>query len=135
MMDALLFSVMGITTYTDLKKFKILNALVYPAILIALYFTYNVLEVLCAFGIMALLLHNKILNWSGGDVKLYMLIAAVKGLMFLPVLVVTALLIDAYRSYYEYKGGLAITPFCFVALIITMLLAVALKKIGFGWVA
>lgn len=135
MISVLLIILLVTIAIMDVKMFRIMNVIVYPAIGIALFHTGYWIETLTAFTVMALLLKDEekkwgLLNWCGGDVKLFMLIAAFKGWLFIPVLIGTELFIRLYRWSSNYKFGLPVTPFCLASSITFMSIAVALRWIG-----
>ena len=110
-----------IFTVTDIKMFKIFNIIAYPAIFISLVYTGFWLECLCAFTLLATLLYNKKMNFGGGDVKLFMLIAALKGWLFIPLFIFTFGLIKAYRIAHNCRLGLPVSPFALASFIMFQL--------------
>lgn len=130
MIDFIFFGTMGFSTYTDIRNFKVYNWILYPAILTLLFFSHNYLQAFSAFVLMAILMKFKILNWAGGDIKLFMLIAAAKGWIFLPSLAFTYILVLAFRKMKGFRRGLPVAPFALTSASILLLMAVAFQRIG-----
>lgn len=131
-MSIFLIILLTIIAIIDIKTFKILNIMVYPAILVGVLYTGFFLQTISAFIVMALLLKDKekqwgLLRWSGGDVKLFLLIAAFKGWLFLPAIIGTELLIRLYRLKFNHHNVLPVAPFALSSTMAIMLIAVALK--------
>jgi len=129
MVEAFMFSILGITAWTDIRWFKVYNALFYPAIIIACMTTGYWIDAVIAFVLMAILLYTNTILWSGGDIKIFMLIASCVGMIFVEALVFTWCLIWGYRKISNYRLGLPVAPFALVATILAMILEATLNKI------
>jgi prepilin signal peptidase PulO-like enzyme (type II secretory pathway) len=53
--------------------------------------------------------------WGGGDVKLIAMVASFLGWLFLPILVISVLLIKAYKKIFKVNNGIPVAPFVCVA--------------------
>lgn len=123
--------VMAITTMTDIKYKLVYNVLLYPAILTALLFTNNLLSTTICLILITTIIFLKKLKWEGGDLKIICFVSACFGWLFIPIFILTKVLISTYRFYKNYRFGLPVTPFMFLSSIIVLIIAVAFKKISF----
>lgn len=131
MTDWALLVFMGIFSYTDIRENKIPNVVLFPALLIALYETHFFIEALTAFFLLAFLSENgRLMKWAGGDIKLFTLIAAFKGWVFIPIFVLTFLIVNFYRFWKNYRLGIPLAPFATMATIIVLQLTATLNWIS-----
>lgn len=131
MIDLALLFFMGIFSFTDIRENKIPNIVMFPAVLATLYKTHFFIEALIAFFLLAFLSENGwFIKWAGGDVKLFTLIAAFKGWMFIPIFILTCGIVNFYRFWKNYRLGIPLAPFATLATIIILQLTATLKWIS-----
>ena len=131
--DIPLIAFLAVLTVTDYKYSLVPNTIVFPTILLGCYLTLNFLPAFIIFSFLALLnelnifLKGKIsrYKYAGGDIKLFTMIAAFKGWLVIPIIVITYLIIKVYREYENYRHGLPVTPFASLATGFTILTAAA----------
>lgn len=67
------------------------------------------------------------IGWYGGDIKLFMLIAAYAGWIFIPAIPLTILVVYIYRRVTRNLSGLPMTPFVLTSFLILKLLSATVK--------
>ena len=118
---AILILLLCILTFTDIKEYRLPNVIIFPAIVLGCILTSHYIPMLIAFLSVALLTKDsKYLRWSGGDVKLFALIASFIGWMFIPVLIMTNILLKIYRELTNSRLGLPLAPFASVSTLIVI---------------
>ena len=126
-----LLTMMAIFSYTDIREFIIPNVLLFPALLMGSTMTGNIVQPIAAFSLIALCAWKKALGWAGGDIKLFAMIAAFVGWLFLPILAMTIFLEKYYRYKTNDRNGLPLAPFSSVATVLILISGVVLRKIVF----
>ncbi|WP_073255576.1 A24 family peptidase [Caldanaerovirga acetigignens] len=89
-LDALLFALLGISVYTDLKHKKIYNIVLLPAVVVAIFLNFYFLGIRggleslkgMLLGALLLILPFALGGMGGGDVKLMAVVGAFKGPAF-----------------------------------------------------
>src|SRR3990167_6659970 len=128
-MITILIGVLLILVYTDIREYRIPNAIVFPAILIGCLLTGFWLQTLLAFLLLAIATkYGTLIRWAGGDVKIIAMVASYVGWMFLPVCILTELLVRLYRFSFNNKMGLPMAPFACLSTVL-VITAVAILRI------
>lgn len=119
---------------------KISNMIAFPTIFIVLLYTGFWRETIVAFWLLALFLRLSFyrekanlytIKFGGGDIKLFMLIAALKGWVFIPIFILTFGLIKIYRVLHNYRLGLPVTPFALTSFLLFQLtITIFAKMVG-----
>lgn len=121
-----------ILVYTDLKEYKIPNLIVLPAIVIGCALTGFWLQTLISFFTIFLLCeYSQIIRWTGGDIKLFAMIAAFIGWLFIPIFFVTYFFTKVYWFFMSYRMGFPLAPFAAFSTFIVLLSTATLKSIVF----
>lgn len=117
MLNLFLLIVLFILTGYDVRKWKIPNAIVLPAIVIAVFLSQQYTP-LCVVFILGAMLFSRG-SIGGGDVKVLALTAAVLGWAGLAVFVGSFLFLNMYRRVSDNFNPLPLMPFVLGATVIT----------------
>lgn len=135
MIIAILICVLAVLVYTDIKALKIPNLIIFPAILGGCLITGFWIQMLTAFFLLAFLTEEgKVLRWSGGDVKLFAMIASFVGWLFIPISLVTEMAVKIYMISLNNRMSLPMAPFACLATVF-VITAVAVFRIVWNMVA
>lgn len=107
--------IMIVLSITDITDRVIPNWLVLPATFVGGIVTSNWIWIIVLFLIGALMFNRK--YWRGGDVKLLALVGSFLGVLAIPVLATTVILIKLYRVFRADYRALPVAPFMFIATI------------------
>jgi hypothetical protein len=131
LINILLLVFLSILTFTDYKYFLVPNIVIFPSIILGCSLTLNFLPILVTFFSLMIINEIKILKYgyAGGDIKLFTMIAAFKGWLVIPIVILTYFIIKTYREYENYRYTLPVTPFASLATVFIILSAVALRWI------
>ncbi len=130
MIDFILLTILAIFSVTDIHSKTVPNVLMFPAIFAGLLTTGFWIPMLTAFFLLAYLAEDgRVLRWAGGDVKLFAMIAVFKGWLFLPIALVTYLVVNIYRRMTNDRQGLPLAPFAYASTVTILIITATLKWI------
>lgn len=126
----ILFGLLFILAYTDIREYRIPNFIIFPAVLYGCLLTGFWFQAMAAFLFLAFLTKDgKFLRWAGGDVKLMTMIASFTGWLFIPICILTNLAVKIYRILLNSKMGLPLAPFAGLATVVVTTAVAVLRMV------